>query len=290
MSEDFILPGFTDAGAHVQNLGYYDGAISLLKQAVTTCFMPVERAVSRVTGEPARWFRLNAGVLKEGAKADLLLINPDHLLTPISEQMEIRDRALDGAIRMVKRGSERIIEAVYINGRLAVCCGEPMESLGQEKMGDTLSLSGPPDIEKVERLKRRNRINATIGDHPFTDYWDIFVLKHRNPYNVALHVLGVIIFYGLLIVAWLTRNPWLLLLLPLSQVVGLAGHYFFERSHIDLQDAVFSFRASRCLNRMFFKLITGGYGQEIRRRNETLRDYQSRAAENRSCRWPFPNR
>jgi N-acyl-D-aspartate/D-glutamate deacylase len=290
MSEDFILPGFTDAGAHVQNLGYYDGAVSLLKQAVTTGFMPVERAVSRVTGEPAKWFRLNTGVLKEGAKADLLLINPDHLRAPISEQLEISDRALDGAIRMVKRGSEQIIEAVYINGGLAVSNGEPMESLGQERMGDTLSISGPPDIEKVERLKRRNRINATIGDHPFTDYWDIFVLKHRNPYNIALHVCGVIIFYGLLIAAWLTRNPWLLLLLPLSQTVGLIGHYFFERSHIDLQDAVFSFRASRCLNRMFFKLITGGYGQEIRLRNEALREYQSRSAEERSCRSPFANR
>src|SRR5262245_26300637 len=290
MSEEFILPGFTDAGAHVQSLGYYDGAISLLKQAVATGFMTVERAVSRVTGEPARWFRLNAGVLKEGAKADLLLINPDHLRAPISEQVEIRDQSLDGAIRMVKRGSERIIEAVYINGRLAVRNGEPAESLGQEKMGDALSLSGPPDVEKVERLKRRNRINHTINDHPFVDYWDIFVLKHRNPYNIALHVLGVIVFYGLLIAALMTRNPWLLLLLPLSQMVGLAGHYFFERSHIDLQDAVFSIRASRCLNRMFFKLITGGYGREIRRRNEALRKYQSHGAEERSCRFRLENR
>ena len=290
MSEEFILPGFTDAGAHVQSLGYYDGAISLLKQAVATGFMPVERAVSRVTGEPARWFRLNAGVLKEGAKADLLLINPDHLRAPISEQVEIRDQALDGAIRMVKRGSEQIIEAVYINGVLTVRNGEPVEPLGQERMGDTLRLTGPLDVEKLERLKRRNRINATIDDHPFTDYWDIFVLKHRNPHNIALHAFGVIIFYGLLIASWLARNPWLLCLSPLSQLIGLAGHYFFERSHIDLQDAVFSFRASRCLNRMFFKLITGGYGQEIRRRNEALREYQSRGAEERSRRCSFISR
>jgi N-acyl-D-aspartate/D-glutamate deacylase len=278
MSEEFILPGFTDAGAHVQNLGYYDGAISILKQAVTTGFMPVERAVYRVTGEPARWFRLKAGVLKEGAKADLLLINPEHLQTPISEQSEIEDQALDGAIRMVKRGSERIIEAVYIKGVLAVRNGEPVESLGRERLGEALSLNGPMDLEMTERLKQRNRINATISDHPFTDYWDIFVLKHRNPYNIALHACGVIIFYGLLIGALLARNPWLLLLTPLSQLAGLAGHYFFERNHIDLQDAVFSIRASRCLNRMIFKLITGGYGQEIHRRNEALREYQSRGA------------
>src|SRR5262245_18001415 len=116
MSQEFILPGFTDARAHVQSLDYYDSAISLLKQAVTTGFMPVERAVSRVTSEPARWFRLDAGTLKVGARADLLLINPDHLRAPISQQVEIEDQALDGAIRMVKRGSEQIVEAVYING------------------------------------------------------------------------------------------------------------------------------------------------------------------------------
>lgn len=284
MSGEFILPGFTDAGAHVQSLGYYDGAISLLKQAVATGFMPVERAVSRVTGEPAKWFRLNAGALKEGAKADLLLINPEHLRAPISEQVEIKDQALDGSIRMVKRGSERIIEGVYINGVLAVRNGEPTESLGEERLGDALHVSGPPDIEKVERLKRRNRINATISDHPFTDYWDVFVIKHRNPYNIASHACGVIIAYSLLIAILLTRNPWLLCLSPLSQLVGLAGHYFFERTHIDLQDAVFSFRAIRCLNRMFFKLITGGYGAEIRRANEALREYQLHSLENSSRR------
>jgi hypothetical protein len=245
-----------------------------LKQAVTTGFMPVERAVARVTGEPAGWFRLDAGVLKKGAKADLALVNPDHLRSPISEQVEIADRTLDGAVRMVKRGSERIVEAVYIKGVPAAGNGEPMESLGRERMGEVLELAGPPDAEKALMSMSRNRINESIADHPFTDYWDVFVLKHRNPANIALHALGVIIFYGLPAAAWLAGNPWLLLLLPLSQLVGLAGHYFFERSHIDLQDAIFSFRASRCLNRMFFKIITGGYGEEIRSRAEALREYR----------------
>ena len=76
------------------------------------------------------------------ARADLLLINPDHLRAQISEQVEIRDQALDGAIRMVKRGSERIIEAVYINGRLAARNGAPAESLGRERMGTSCASPG----------------------------------------------------------------------------------------------------------------------------------------------------
>ena len=86
--------------------------------------------------------------------------------------------------------------------------------------------------------------------------------------------MGVIIFYGLLAAALVWRNYWLLLLLPGSQLVGLIGHYFFERSHIEIQDAVFSIRASRCLNKMFYQVITGKYRQEIERTKKELRHFQ----------------
>jgi hypothetical protein len=276
MTQPGIMPGFTDAGAHVRSLGYYDGAISLLKQAKATGFMSAERAISRVTGEPARWFRLDAGVLREGAKADFVLINPERLTEPISEQSEISDPLLDGAMRMVKRGSERIVEAVYINGKLAIRRGEIMEILGREKLGDALAL----DAALPARSKDRNRINDSITAHPFVDYWDVFVMKHQNRLNIALHFLGVIIFYGALALAVAFRNPWLLLMLPASQLVGLMGHYFFERSHIDLQDAVFSLRASRCLNKMFLRIIAGKYGEDIKRANAELKSHQLAQAAN----------
>ncbi|MCI0490890.1 MAG: amidohydrolase family protein [Blastocatellia bacterium] len=272
MSHKHILPGFTDAGAHVQNLGYYDGAISLLRQAVATGFLTPERAISRVTGEAARWFRLDAGILREGAKADFVLIRSEHLDSPIAPQVEIRDPLLDGAMRMVKRGSDEIIEAVYINGKLVVLRGKIMESLGQEKLGEVLTIAA--DQEKLSKQRSRNRISSEIVDHPFTDYWDVFVLKHQNPYNIAFHMIGVIIYYGVLLWALVALNPWLLLLLPSSQIIGLLGHYFFERSHIDRRDAIFSLRASRCLNRMFVSILTGKYGEEIRRLNDELKKYR----------------
>jgi N-acyl-D-aspartate/D-glutamate deacylase len=275
MSQPYILPGFTDAGAHVRNLGFYDGALSLLRQAVVTGFMRPEQALARVTGEAARWFRLDAGVLRQGAKADLVLIDPQYLKEPISPQIEISDPTLDGAMRMVKRGSERVIESVYIAGELVIRRGEIMNALGKEKLGDVISIADTGDERDSKGAKQaaRNRINDSILDHPFTDYWDIFVMKHRNPYNISLHFLGVIVFYGIVAAAIFARNPWLLFLLPLSQIVGLVGHYFFERSHIDLQDAVFSVRASRCLNKMFLRIITGEYKEDIRRANHELSQY-----------------
>ena len=44
------------------------------------------------------------------------------------------------------------------------------------------------------------------------------------------------------------------------------GHALFERSPIDARDAIFSTRASRCLNRMFVRVLTGRYGEDIRAR------------------------
>ncbi|MBD2207491.1 D-aminoacylase [Calothrix sp. FACHB-1219] len=139
MQHPHIFPGFTDAGAHVRNLGYYDGALSLLKQAVATKFLTPEAAISRVTGEPAAWFRLNTGVLKVGAKADILLLNPNALNQPISPQVEILDPLLDNEPRIVKRGSDEIVQAVYINGVRVFAEGKIGDRLGREKLGSVLS-------------------------------------------------------------------------------------------------------------------------------------------------------
>ncbi len=127
----------------------------------------------------------------------------------------------------------------------------------------------------TNKLPSRNRINDRILDHPFTDYWDIFILKHQHPLNITLHICGILIFYGLLFSAWALHNGWILLVLPLTQLVGLAGHFLFERSHIDRQDALFSWRASACLGRMLWRVLLGKYGDDIRQRQETLAGYQA---------------
>jgi N-acyl-D-aspartate/D-glutamate deacylase len=139
MQHPHIFPGFTDAGAHVRNLGYYDGALSLLKQAVATKFLTPEAAIFRVTGEPAKWFHLDTGVLKVGAKADIVLLDPNALDQPISPQVEISDPVLDGEPRMVKRGSDEIVQAVYINGVRVVEKGKVSDRLGRERLGSVLS-------------------------------------------------------------------------------------------------------------------------------------------------------
>lgn len=121
----------------------------------------------------------------------------------------------------------------------------------------------------------KNRINNQILEHPFTDYWDVFILKHQHPMNIFLHVVGIFFFYGLLFCAWKLQNFWLLLGLPLTQLIGLTGHFLFERSHIDLQDAVFSWRASSCLGRMLLRVLVGKYSEDIRQKRDILDIYQT---------------
>ncbi|MDX2100137.1 MAG: amidohydrolase family protein [Leptolyngbyaceae cyanobacterium bins.59] len=138
MKHPHILPGFTDAGAHVRNLGYYDGALSLLKQAVATGFLTPEAAIYRVTGEPAEWFNLNTGVLKVGAQADLVLLYPQALHQPLSAPVPIADPLLDGEPRLVKRSSGEIVRAVYIAGTKVGDRGEVCDCLGRKPLGKVL--------------------------------------------------------------------------------------------------------------------------------------------------------
>jgi hypothetical protein len=119
----------------------------------------------------------------------------------------------------------------------------------------------------------RNKINNQIHDHPFTDYWDIFVLKHQHPLNILLHICGIFFFYGLIISAFWLQNWYLLLALPLTQLIGLIGHFLFEKSHIDLQDAIFSWRASYCLGKMLLRVVLGQYQDDIAQKQEILTNY-----------------
>ncbi|MCT7963338.1 DUF962 domain-containing protein [Laspinema sp. D1] len=119
--------------------------------------------------------------------------------------------------------------------------------------------------------KVRDYQGDRLEDVPFTEYWDIFLLKHQHPMNVALHVVGILIFYAVLFAALWFQNSWFLLGLPLTQLTGLMGHFWFERSEIELRDAVFSWRASFCLGRMLWRILLGKYKEDVRQRVELLR-------------------
>jgi len=129
------------------------------------------------------------------------------------------------------------------------------------------------DQERAFQKSLRFRIRREIEDHPFQDYWDIFLLKHQNKWNVGWHVAAMLLLYAIIGVAFLTAHWQWLLLIPLSQLIGLFSHAMLERTHIDFEDAIFSRRAFWCLNKMMILTLTGRYGRDLRQVQEQLAIY-----------------
>ncbi len=270
MSHPGILPGFSDAGAHSRNLAFFDNSLSVLRQAATAKFLPFYRAVARVTSEPAKWFNLDAGCIKIGGKADLLVVDPDLLNDEIPAPSVMCDPVLNGAPRMVKRDGSGAVTAVYMKGTCVVKNGVPLPALAAQKHGDVLIQMNRTASQEEALDRYRNRISTDGSSGAYAgssikDYWTIFLLKHQQPANVAMHCFAFVLMYAIAVLACVQHQFWLLLLMPVSQATGLLGHWLFESTAIDQRDTVFSWRAFICLHLMFFNVLLGRYSSEVAR-------------------------
>lgn len=271
MSLPYVLPGFTDAGAHCRNLAYYDGAISMLRQAVQSGFMSPERAVHRVTGEPASWLNLDVGTIAPGRRADIVLIDPAALLNARPAPVVVKDPGLGGALRMVNRDQSSPVRAVFVGGTQLISDGQPLPALGSAKAGCLLTRRSPLAGIDAVKQRYRDRIDDLHFDHGLTAYWDVFVMKHRTWPNIWLHVLAVFLMYGSALLAATSLDGWWLLGIPLSNVLGQYGHARFEPTHVDRRDALFSWRAMFALTRLAGLVLCGRYRSEIDRVQSLLR-------------------
>jgi len=137
VSHPDILIGFSDAGAHLRGMAHYNFPLRFLKLVRDASlegkeFLSFEKAVWRVTGEIADWFGLNAGHLREGAQADLVLLDPRGLDESVEAFHEEEMKEFGGLRRMVRR-NDRAVRSVWINGRKAVENGEVLPDVGQVK-------------------------------------------------------------------------------------------------------------------------------------------------------------
>jgi N-acyl-D-aspartate/D-glutamate deacylase len=136
------LIGFSDAGAHLRNMAHYNFPLRLLRlvreaEKSGKPVMTMGRAVERLTSEISRWLGLDAGVLAEGKRADLVVVNPAGLTAAVGEIHEEEMPGFDGLKRLVRR-NDSAVPLVMIGGRVAVREGLPVAALGSEKMGRVL--------------------------------------------------------------------------------------------------------------------------------------------------------
>ena len=140
--EPGVQMGFSDAGAHLRNMAFYNFGLRLLKHVVDAeragrPFMSVEHAVHRLTGELADWYGLDAGHLRVGSRADLLVLDPTRLDASLEEYAEAPVEQYAGLSRMVNRNDETV-SLVLVGGRAVWRSGGPTAVLGAERTGQFL--------------------------------------------------------------------------------------------------------------------------------------------------------
>jgi len=133
-----LLPGFNDSGAHLTNMAFYDGNLRTLKLAQEDSLEKVALAVHRLTQEPAEFFGLDVGVIREGATADLVIIDPQAL------QKFDPDTCVEYVFRqafehhqLVNR-PQGVVTQVLIAGKLAWNEGAYVSAYGHETFGRVL--------------------------------------------------------------------------------------------------------------------------------------------------------
>lgn len=126
---------FSDAGAHIRNMSFYNLPLRMLKLVKESHddgapIMSLEKAVWRMTGEQADWFGVEAGKIRLGDRADIVVIDPSALNQELEGQ-HWADMENFGLERMVNR-NPGIVRHVLVNGRLAVENENVVPELGQE--------------------------------------------------------------------------------------------------------------------------------------------------------------
>lgn len=129
------LMGFADSGAHLRNMAFYNFPLRLLRrvrdaQAAGSAFITLEQAVHRLTGELAGWFGLDAGTLREGARADLVVVDPAGLDGSVDAYHEAPMEVFGGLRRMVNR-NDRAVSAVCVGGTVVFRDGTFIPGYGE---------------------------------------------------------------------------------------------------------------------------------------------------------------
>lgn len=115
--------GFSDAGAHLRNMAFYNFPLHLLRlvrrrRDAGRPVLSLGRAVHRLTGELADYLGIDAGRLEVGRRADVVVIDPAALDDRVDEVVEASMPGIESVRRLVNRG-DGAVRTVLVNGRVA---------------------------------------------------------------------------------------------------------------------------------------------------------------------------
>lgn len=162
--EPGIQMGFSDAGAHLRNMAFYNMGLRLLRHVYDAekagrPFMTVEHAVHRLTGELADWYRLDAGHLRIGDRADVVIVDPARLDATLEAYAEEPVDHYGGLSRMVNRNDDTV-SAVLVGGRLVFAAGTPTDLVGRRRTGRFLRAAHRAPALPTERDEVRGELSV----------------------------------------------------------------------------------------------------------------------------------
>ncbi|RRR43344.1 hypothetical protein EHH44_14490 [Mycolicibacter terrae] len=152
-AEPTIHMGFSDAGAHLRNMAFYNFSLRLLKrvrdaQAAGRPFLSVERAVYRLTAEVADWFGLDAGTLRRGDRADFVVIDPAGLNDEVDAYHEEKAEFYGGLSRMVNRNDDAVV-ATGVGGTVVFRDGQFCDGYGTTVRSGRFLRAGSRELQSV---------------------------------------------------------------------------------------------------------------------------------------------
>ncbi|MCV7317441.1 amidohydrolase family protein [Mycolicibacillus parakoreensis] len=130
-----VQMGFSDAGAHLRNMAFYNFGLRFLKrmrdaEAAGEPVLPLGTAVHRLTGELGTWFGLDAGFLRRGDRADFVVVDPEGLDEALAAYHEEPAEFFGGLSRMVNRNDTAVV-ATGIGGQVVFRDGTFIDGYGR---------------------------------------------------------------------------------------------------------------------------------------------------------------
>ncbi|WP_046318116.1 amidohydrolase family protein [Mycobacterium sp. UM_Kg1] len=152
-NDPVIHMGFSDAGAHLRNMAFYNFSLRLLKrvrdaEAAGRPFMSIERAVYRLTSEVADWFGFDAGTLRQGDRADFVVIDPAGLTDAVDAYHEEKVPFYGDLSRMVNRNDDAVV-ATGVGGAVVFRSGKFCDGYGQTVKSGRFLRAGSSELQAV---------------------------------------------------------------------------------------------------------------------------------------------
>jgi N-acyl-D-aspartate/D-glutamate deacylase len=136
------MPGFSDSGAHLTNMAYYDANLRGLQIAQRRSLEDVAYHVARLTQLPAEFWGVGhqVGTIEPGRQADVILVDPEALRRYDSEAHTIFEYREALAAKQMLNRSDGVVTDVWIAGKRAWRDSKPTAHLGATRMGSALTV------------------------------------------------------------------------------------------------------------------------------------------------------